>query len=464
MKLHPKDTIAAIATPLGEGGLAIIRISGPAAVTIADKVFRGKKPLRDAPGFTVHYGTIHTTRNEMVDQVLATVFRAPHSYTGEDAVEFSCHGGMLVAHRVLESVLETGARQSEPGEYTKRAFLNGRMDLSQAEAVADLIAARSHRAHLSSLEQLEGRLAGRIAELKKKLMDLCSLLEVDLDFSEEGIELISKESIAAKIEDSVDTINRMVASFEIGRVYREGVTVALVGRPNAGKSSIFNVLLQESRAIVTPVPGTTRDLLEENLVIGGILFRISDTAGLRESTDIVETEGLKRSMAALRRGDILVLVVDATVGLPLAVCLSDLGEVLPGQRVVVAYNKTDLLGEDSTGPADFTAQGIQGMAVRVSAKNGQGIDTLRRCLVGLAVGPNRGQEESLYITNRRHWESLKKAKASLELALHSLDIGRTNEFVAFDVREAMEFLAEITGEVTSEDVINNIFSRFCVGK
>jgi tRNA modification GTPase len=371
---------------------------------------------------------------------------------------------MYVTHRVLEILLQAGARQAEPGEFTKRAFLNGKMDLSQAEAVADLIAARSRRAHLSSVEQLEGRLASHVKGIRSSLVDLCSMLEIDLDFSEEGIDLIAGTEIRGKLEEVFDFLGEMAASFDVGRFFREGVPVAIVGRPNAGKSSLFNTLLQSDRAIVTPVPGTTRDSLEESITISGVLFRLADTAGLRRSGDIVEAEGVERSKAVVRRVDLVILVADSTKQHDRRSILADLEELQAGQRVVVAHNKIDLLDEPAREPERFQTEGISGVEVWISAKTGEGIEQMKGELVNLSFGGATAGEGGLYLTNRRHRDAIARAKRGVERAISALDGGASNEFIAFDVREGIESLSEITGEVTSEEILNSIFGRFCVGK
>jgi len=458
MKFHLNDTIAAIATPPGEGAIAVIRISGPSSIAIADRVFHGRTALAGARGFTVHYGTIGESDGQPVDQVLATLFVAPHSYTGEDVVEISCHGGMFLAQRILALLVKGGARQAEPGEFTRRAFVNGKMDLAQAEAVADMIRARSERMRKASFQQLEGRLGDRVRALRAEMMDLCSLLEVDLDFSEEGLSVIVPEEIERRLRAIDNALEEMVNSFEQGKLAREGVEVVLVGKPNAGKSSIFNALLKEERAIVTPLPGTTRDSLEESLTIGGMLFKIHDTAGLRETEDLAETEGVKRSQAIMERADILLDVIDAATPL-------DRGEVAgwrrgigPSQQCLAVYNKIDLVGSQAARELADEPE-----SVAVSARTGEGIDKLRECLIEMVRG-KEVETVSIGVTNRRHAESLMKARESLSTAIGSLKKGATNEFIAFDVRDAANHLAEITGEITSEEILNEIFKKFCIGK
>ena len=462
MKLPDHDTIAAIATPQGEGALSIIRLSGPDALGVADRVFRGAERILDVPAYTVHYGRVVDAGGRTVDETLATVFRGPRSFTGEDSVEFGCHGGVLVTHAVLEAVLGAGARQAEPGEFTRRAFLNGRIDLAQAEAVADLIAATSRRAHAVSLEQLHGKLGERVKAVRTSLVDLCSLLEIDLDFAEEGLEVISKREVEQRIRETHRSLSAMVESFELGRICREGVSVVLTGRPNAGKSSLFNALLKEDRAIVTPVPGTTRDALEENITIAGLLFRLTDTAGLREPTDVVEAEGVKRTAQRVAAADIVLHVVDAS----LAKAVQEKDEALGSENrlVVVAMNKSDLLSQSQR--ADPALAGSTGsrQTVLVSATTGSGLENLRTALAQVTIA-NRGVGEGgVLVTNVRHKEALSRARDGIRLALDSLDGGATNEFIALDVRQAIDSLAEITGEITSDDILNNIFGRFCIGK
>jgi tRNA modification GTPase len=458
MKLHLDDTIAAIATPAGEGAIAVIRLSGAKALIIGDRVFNGRARLADAGGFTVHLGTVHEPNGAAVDQVLATVFRSPHSYTGEDLVEISCHGGMFLAQRVLQLLITSGARQAEAGEFTRRAFVNGKMDLAQAEAVADMIRSKSERMRQVSFEQLQGKLGERVRTLRADLMNLCSLLEVDLDFSEEGLEVIKPAEIERRITQVDHELENMVSSFEQGKLSREGVEVVLVGKPNAGKSSIFNALLKEERAIVTPLPGTTRDSLEENLVIGGILFRVHDTAGLRETKDLVETEGVRRSQAIMERADILLDVIDAATPLDRAEVAGWREGLGPSQQCLSVYNKIDLVSRE-----EAARLGEEAGSVTVSARTGEGLDLLRRRLMEMVQG-GAIESESVGVTNRRHADSLMKAREGLATALQSLRQASTNEFIAFDVREAANHLAEITGEITSEEILNDIFRKFCIGK
>jgi tRNA modification GTPase len=461
MRVRTDDTISAIATPAGEGALAIVRISGVDALAIADRVFRGRSPLSTARGFTVHYGRARTAENRPIDEVLATVFRAPRSYTGEDMIELSCHGGLLTPASVLEAVLLAGARLADPGEFTRRAFLNGRIDLARAEAVADLIAARSRRGQMISLGQLEGKLSSRVADLRSSLVDICSLLELELDFSEEGLDLLNRRELGGRLTQLRSEISTLALSYSAGRIAREGVVAVLAGKPNAGKSSLFNALLREQRAIVTPVPGTTRDTLEESLIIDGILFRLIDTAGLREGLDAVEREGVSRTHNAVNGADMIILVCDLTRE-TFDRALVDGPKVREGQILILAGNKIDLL-EDRI-PEVSERAGRSGVAVVLSALTGQGVSSLAAAM-GKSVQEGVGDLESgVAVTNLRHFNALDGAAAILGGAESALERGEPNEVISYEIRTAAGRLSEITGEITSEEVLNSIFSRFCIGK
>jgi len=462
MEREANDTIAALATAPG-GALAVLRVSGPKALSIADRIFRGHSPLSSRGPFTVTHGWVVNPEGERLDEVLATVFRAPHSYTGEDLVEFSCHGGTLVSRRILELLLASGARGAEPGEYTRRAFLNGRIDLSQAEAVADLIRASSDRAHRASIEQLQGNLGEQVRAIRTELLECTSLLELEIDFAEEGIDLVSRGELARNLEAFRQRLEAARDSFERGRIYREGVSVAIIGRPNAGKSSIFNALLRSKRAIVTPVAGTTRDTLEEGIIIDGLLMRLTDTAGLREVGDLVESEGVERSRAAISTSDALLVVVDAAVSVER---WRDAVDLIPegyAGRVLVLFNKCDLLGggRPSAGELERGPAGIQ--AIWTCAPSGEGLPVVTRLLVEQNLGSDQ-EVGGMFVTNRRHRDAFQRAASAITSAVRALEGGVSNEFVAFDVREASRALAEITGEVTSEELLNHIFGAFCIGK
>lgn len=464
MKAVPtNDTIVAIATPPGSGAIAVIRLSGPEALVVADRVFKGRTSLAGVPGATVHHGFIVNGEGERVDEVLATVFRAPHSYTGEDLVEVGCHGGRDVSSRVLVALVEAGGRNAGPGEFTRRAFLNGKMDLSQAEAVMGLIAAESRAAGRVSLAQLEGRLGRRVSELRRLLLDLCALLELELelDFVEEGLTLLARPEIELRLKATAGEIGCMSATYSSGRLLRDGAGVVLLGKPNAGKSSLFNALLREARAIVTPHPGTTRDLLEESLVLRGIPVRLHDTAGLRDSQEPAEKEGVKRAISAATGADVLIVVIDPEDLPELNELTSLRRRITPGQKVIWAINKQDKW-KTGEGPS-FTGAQEGEPIVPISALTGAGLPDLEEALIS-SLSTGEIPTESITITSERHSKALKGSLRCLDSALEALQGGLSNEFVSVDVKEAADLLAEITGEITSDEVLNSIFERFCIGK
>jgi len=465
--IQQEDTIAAIATPIGEGGISVIRISGKNALEVADRLFDGKRRIRDMASHTASFGNIIDPQNNrrVLDEVVAVVFRSPNSYTGEDIVEISCHGGMLVTKSILNVLFDSGARHANPGEFTKRAFLNGRLDLSQAEAVADIIQARTERAHRSSLDQLKGKLSTEIDAIRSDILNFCSLIELELDFAEEDIELANRDDFANRTGKVVCRLQELIESFNVGKVYRDGIKVVLAGKPNAGKSLLLNTLLQENRAIVTDIPGTTRDTIEESLNIDGILFRIIDTAGLRETNDPVESEGVQRTLHQIERADLALMIIDYSLS------MSDedvkyIDSILDKMKdldvdPLVVLNKIDI-----TDGKQFLDTGklLHYPFVKISAKTGEGVDVLKKQMVSLATHGKPYQEGSVLVTNSRHRDALVRARQSLELALASLKGEASGEFVSVDLRAALDALGEITGVVTTEDILNNIFSSFCIGK
>jgi tRNA modification GTPase len=456
------DTIAAIATPIGEGAIAVIRVSGPRAIDAVDKLFVGKSKLRDAGGYTVHLGRLFGGASE-VDEVLATIFRNPNSYTGEDTVEVSCHGGMFVTQKALETILATGVRQAEPGEFTKRAFLNGKMDLSQAEAVADLIASRSESAHRASLNQLEGRFSEQIKLIRTELLNLSSLIELELDFSEEGIDLLEKKELVSKIQSLKSKLQTMADTFRVGRVYRDGVSVVIVGKPNAGKSSLFNALLREHRAIVTEIPGTTRDSLEESIVIDGVLFKLSDTAGLRETHDPVESEGVRRAQQLFEKADLFLLVHDYSSGHERAAALHFLDGLRIPSKGILVNSKIDLCSNGKCERRSFNFADVEIDEAFVSVTEKVGLNELRHQMLELSIG-RVSESVPAQVSSVRHHAALIQAILSLSAAASSVEESLSGEFVSEDIHSAANALSEITGEITSHDTLNNIFSHFCIGK
>lgn len=463
------DVIAAIATPIGEGGISVIRISGNGAINVADKGFRGRIRLQDAKSHTVHTGNYVDSQGGVIDEVLATVFRSPHSYTAEDVVEISCHGGLYVSRKILEAVIGNDARLADPGEFTKRAFLNGRIDLSQAEAVADLIRARSEIARRSSLLQLQGSLSERIKEILNRLINTCGLVELELDFIEDGVTFTNVESLRKEVQQIITELEGLFDSFEYGRFHREGVKVVLIGRPNAGKSSLLNSLLDQNRAIVTEIPGTTRDVIEESIVLSGMLFRLVDTAGLRKTSDLVEKEGVIRTQEQIRQADICLYVVDVSKNdtedeiqfINEAKALYNVHQ----PKEIILGNKVDLLDDHETGDL-FVLDPFAGMKKHlVSALSKHGLKELTDLLVELSSRSSiHLAEASITVTNERHKNELEKAITSLRLALRSINEAQSGEITAIDLRAAINALGTITGTVTTEDILNSIFSKFCIGK
>lgn len=465
--IRNEDTIAAIATPVGEGGISVIRISGKGALHTADSLFRGKKRIKDMLSHTAVFGNIVDSGSDrtVLDEVVVVVFRSPNSYTGEDVVEISCHGGMLVTKSILNALIESGARHANPGEFTQRAFINGRLDLSQAEAVADIIHARTERAHRSSLDQLKGRLSQEIEEIRQSILNFCSLIELELDFAEEDIELANRDDFIKRADGVIKRLQDLIDSFKVGKVYREGIKVVLAGKPNAGKSSLLNTLLQENRAIVTDIPGTTRDVIEESLNIDGLLFRVIDTAGLRVTDDPVESEGVQRTIQQIEQADLALMIVDYSQSMTdeeikyIDSILDKMEELDVAPLVVL--NKIDVAGTDSFFD---TGKLMHYPFVKLSAKTGEGVDVLKKQMVHLATGGKAYQEGSVLVTNSRHRDALIRARHGLGLAITSLKDGQSGEFVSVDLRAALDALGEITGVVTTDDILNNIFSNFCIGK
>jgi tRNA modification GTPase len=461
------DTIAAVATPPGEGGIAVIRISGSDAIAIADRCFSGGAALRDCATHTAHFGEILNPGGEVVDQVVCTLFRAPHSYTGEETVEVSCHGGSLVTRRVLETIVGAGARYATPGEFTQRAFLNGRMDLSQAEAVADLIHAHSDVAHRASLEQLRGSVLRSIDILRQQLLDSSSMIELELDFSEEHYEFKDRAELGRQLKATITRVRELASTFQHGRIVREGVRTVIAGAPNVGKSSLLNALLNENRAIVTAIPGTTRDFIEESVNIQGIEFRLIDTAGIHEATDEVEREGVERSKSLIERADIVLYLLDHSRPIfPMEIdWVMRIHKTRREGETILIINKKDLpSGLDPSGRAFLNS--LSGLrVVSISAQSGAGLDDLKTTMIQASgVVEHTPGEPSATITNSRHHDALVRSGARLEMALGSLEENRGGEFISLDLRAALDHLGEIIGVVTTDDILNSIFSRFCIGK
>jgi len=448
-----EDTIIALITPPGVGAVSVIRLSGPDSFEVSDLFFRGKKRISDSSSHTIHYGDIVDAYGNHLDDVIISIFRAPNSYSGEDVVEISTHGNPLIAQKIISLFIDSGkVRLAEPGEFTKRAFLNNRIDLSQAEAVADIIHARSEAALKGARNQLDGVLSKKVSTLRESLINTTSLVELELDFAEEDIEFVNTEELLKKTDEIIIEIDSMLETYNVGRIIRDGINVALVGKPNVGKSSILNYLLKESRSIVSEIPGTTRDIIREEISIDGILFRLYDTAGLRNSDNPVEEEGIKRSREVLRNADVVVFIEDVQQGSSYEL-LGELLEIVSGDKIIKVLNKIDL-GDLKQIDAD----------IRVSAKTGEGMKELTKTLVSKALGSNYYTEKTAIISNIRHYNCLKSARESLLNARQSIISKASGEFISVDLKNAALSLGEIIGEVTSDDILNNIFMKFCIGK
>ena len=448
-----EDTIVALATPAGVGAISVIRVSGPQSFWAVDNIFNGKTKIDDAASHTLHYGDIKNQDDEHFDDVLVSVFRAPNSYTGEDSVEISTHGNPLITQRIIDLLISTSnIRLAEPGEFTKRAFLNNRLDLAEAEAVADVINSRTEASLRGARNQLDGMLSQKVKELRAQLLNSSSFVELELDFAEEDIEFVNQNELLKRIDSIIIEIDTLLESYDFGRVIRDGVNVAIVGRPNVGKSSLLNYILKESRAIVSEIPGTTRDVIREEVSIEGILFRLFDTAGIRISEDTIEKEGILRSQETVRTADVIIFLEDVEQSESRDLYLDLLNFTSPN-KIIKVLNKIDLFKE-SPKPTD----------VKISAKTGEGIENLFIKLKEIAIGSESYTEKTAIVTNLRHHNCLKKSRENLINARESILKKMSGEFISVDLRNAEMNLAEIIGEMTSEDILNNIFMKFCIGK
>ena len=442
------DTICAISTPYGVGGIAVVRVSGEQAIELVDGLFRGRHCLTDTPAGSVRHG--HIVRGEeTLDEVVCSVFRAPHSFTGEDVVEVACHGSLYIQQTLLAWLVDAGARTAQPGEFTQRAFLNGRMDLTQAEAVADLIAARSKAEKDLALSQLRGAVSDELTRLRERLLHFTSLIELELDFADhEELEFADRGELKDLAREIADKLQRLIDSFRTGNAIRHGIAVAIVGAPNVGKSTLLNALLGEQRAIVSDIQGTTRDTIEDTLLIDGILFRLIDTAGLRETSDTIENMGIARSKQAIERAQIVVCIEDAS----LQDGSAGLQHLQAKGTVIRVHNKADLL-EDG---AKSKAQGLL-----ISAKNGD-VEPLKRELV--RVAREMMQPSAVMLSNARHYEAVRRAHEAIRRVEEGLQQGLSGELLSLDLQDCLTALGEVTGQITNQEVLNNIFSKFCIGK
>lgn len=455
-----KDTIAAIATAMSSAGIGIVRISGREAIEIIQKIFRGKKEknFAEEKTYTIHYGYI-ADGEEIIDEVLVMLMKAPHSYTGEDTVEIDCHGGIYVVKKIMETVIKYGARPAEPGEFTKRAFLNGKMDLSQAEAVIDIIDSKNEYALKSSVSQLKGSVQKKIGEIREEILYHTAFIETALDDPEHISVDGYGETLKKVVDNLLEEIRRLLISADNGRIIKEGIKTVIVGKPNAGKSSLLNVLVGEERAIVTDIEGTTRDVLEENIQLQGVSLNIMDTAGIRETKDVVEKIGVDKAKNHANEADLIIYVADASR--PLDDNDEEIIEMIRDKQAIVLLNKSDL---DMVVTKKELQEKLNKPMIVISAKEEQGIKELEETLKEMFFHGDISFNDEVYITNIRHKTALQDAAESLEKVLISIENGMPEDFYSIDLLDAYESLGSITGETIGEDLVNEIFSKFCMGK
>ncbi len=463
---NQEPTICAISTAYGVGGIAVVRVSGEEAIAITDTLFRGKKSLQTAKAYSIHYGQI-VREEEVLDEVLVSVFRAPHSFTGEDVIEIACHGSLYIQQELLRWLVDAGCRMAKAGEFTQRAFTNGKMDLSQAEAVADLIASENKAAHDIALNHIRGGISNELDTLREQLLHFTSLIELELDFADhEDLEFADRTELYSLAHTIQAHITTLLKSFRLGNAIKNGIPVAIIGATNAGKSTLLNRLVGEERAIVSDIHGTTRDTIEDVVTLGGLQFRFIDTAGIREDgskvltfegsktyeIDPIERIGMQRSIEVAKKADIILHVIDSTDPKPITFDFET-----EGKTIITVYNKADLDGRCAVSMDERRANGA---SLRLSAKNGS-IEELTKTLLEAAPHAN---PQTTIISNLRHYEALQHALSAIERVLAGMDAGLSGEFLSMDLQDCLQYLGEITGRITSQEVLTNIFSRFCIGK
>ena len=463
-----QDTICAIATAQG-GAIGSIRVSGPEAITITGRIFtpaKSGKLLSEQKPYTLTFGRIYNGE-EMIDEVLVSLFRAPHSYTGEDSTEITCHGSSYILQQVMQLLIKNGCRMAQPGEYTQRAFLNGKMDLSQAEAVADLIASSSAATHRLALSQMRGGFSKELTTLREKLLNFTSMIELELDFSEEDVEFADRSALRRLADEIEEVIARLANSFSVGNVIKNGVPVAIIGETNAGKSTLMNVLLNEDKAIVSDIHGTTRDVIEDTVNIGGITFRFIDTAGIRETSDTIESLGIERTFQKLDQAEIVLWMIDSADAISQLTLLSD--KILPRcehKQLILVFNKVELINETQKNElaSQFSEHiGSEIESIFISAKQRLHTDELQQRLVAAAHLPTVTQNDVI-VTNIRHYEALTRALDAIHRVQEGLNANISGDFLSQDIRECIFHLSDIAGEVTNDMVLQNIFAHFCIGK
>lgn len=464
--MQENNIIVAISTPAGMGGIAVIRVSGKGSIELVDTVFKGAndKKLSDQKANTVHFGSI-IKENTVLDEVLVTIFKAPYSFTGEDTVEISCHGSVFIQHNILQLLISEGATLAQPGEFTQRAFLNGKMDLSQAESVADLIGSTSAATHRLAMNQMRGGFSNKLIELRTELLDFTSLIELELDFSEEDVEFANREKLKETAHVIAQHIEKLADSFSIGNAVKTGIPVAIIGETNAGKSTLLNLLLHEEKAIVSDIHGTTRDVIEDTINIKGLTFRLIDTAGIRDTIDEIESIGIERTFKKIEQARIVLWIIDSTTD---DAHIEELSEKIlsfvSDQKVIMVFNKVDVVGCGVI--MDRKRQILQDIIpdrIFISAKYDEGIADLENKLIEAANIPKIG-EQDVIVTNIRHYEALQNALTAIRRVQDGLDLNLSGDFLAQDIRECMHYLGEITGQISTDEILGNIFGKFCIGK
>jgi len=449
------DIIIALATPQGVSGIAVIRLSGKDSIKITDKVFTGKR-LTDQPTHTVHFGTIGE-HDKIIDEVLVTVFKEPNSFTKENSTEISCHGSPVIVRQIIKLFLKHGARLAEPGEFTKRAFMNGRFDLAQAEAVADLIHAENDNARQAALNQMRGGFSNEITHLREELIHFASLIELELDFGEEDVEFAKRDDLLLLVEKVQSYLTRLIASFDQGNVIKNGIPTVIAGKPNAGKSTLLNALLNEEKAIVSEIPGTTRDVIEDEITLGGITFRFMDTAGLRETQDIIEALGVSRTHERMKIAALILYMFDLSDTTIEEIEREEARLKAIGRPYIKVGNKVDKAPKQLI--SVIKDQGF----VLISASSKTNLEELKKEILS-KVNIQEVKQGDVLVTNLRHYQKLTETNQALERVLTGLNSGITGDFLAMDIRQALHFLGEITGQITSDDLLENIFANFCIGK
>ncbi len=453
-----QDTITAIATPAGEGAIAIIRLSGKKAIKITDNFYKGKnnKKLSQQKPNTIHFGEI-VDNSQIIDEVLVSIFREPNSYTGENLVEISCHGSIFIQQKILKTALKYGAKLAKPGEFTMRAFLNGKLDLSQAEAVADLISSKSAAANKVAINHLKGGFSKQLQELRTKLVDFVSLIELELDFGEEDVEFADRTQLKNLINEIRKQIKSLVNSFDFGNAVKNGIPVAIIGQPNVGKSTLLNTLLKDDKAIVSEIAGTTRDSIEDIISINGVLFRFIDTAGLRDTDDTVENLGIERTVDKVKKAEIVLYLIDASVNKKPEL-YEKIKPYLTNKKLIILLNKIDKITEN------LLLNNFKNIEIlEISAKHGTNINKLEKSLLN-AINFANYNENDVVISNARHLEALEKTYQSAERVIKGLEKNLSTDLLSFDIREMLHYLGEITGEITNDEILHSIFKNFCIGK